>query len=212
MNNRQLKRHETLLNLTTQTALGSPDSRPDGLGLPPDPTAIADPRIFVLSEAIKQTLDSSFTGLQSTLTAISTQMERLASRPSPFHAHGAGSRISHRTPTSARARVSPRRQRAATLADGSPSPSSQSGGGGGGGLPDCRGNIPQEDEDSDDAVSLLPAEHIPLPAMAQKESRFRVYQDIINNTSEALASPLQKIWLRVLMPHIIRHLWLRPPR
>ena len=131
MNNRQLKRHETLPNLTTQTALGSPDSRPDGLGLPPDPTAIADPRIFVLSEAIKQTLDSSFTGLQSTLTAISTQMERLASRPSPFHAHGAGGRISLRTPTSARARVSPRRHRAATSADGSPSPSSQSGGGGG---------------------------------------------------------------------------------
>ena len=66
MNNRQLKRHDTLPNLTTQTALGSSDSRPDGLGLPHDPTAIADPRIFVLSEAIKQTLDSSFTGLQST--------------------------------------------------------------------------------------------------------------------------------------------------
>ena len=51
-----------------------------------------------------------------------------------------------------------------------------------GGLPDRRGNIPQEDEDSDDAVSLLPAEDIPLPAMAQKESKFRVYQDIINKT------------------------------
>ena len=72
MNNRQLKRHDTLPNLTTQTALGSPDSRPDGLDLPPDPTAIADPWNFVLSEAIKQTLDSSFTGLQSTLIAIST--------------------------------------------------------------------------------------------------------------------------------------------
>ena len=72
MNNRQLKRHDTLPNLTeTQTDLGSPDSRHDGLNLPPDPTAIADPRIFMLSEAIKWTLDSSFTGLQSTLTAIS---------------------------------------------------------------------------------------------------------------------------------------------
>ena len=39
--------------------------------------------------------------------------------------------------------------------------------------PDRRGNIPQEDEDSDDAVSLLPAEEIPLPAMAQKESKSR---------------------------------------
>ena len=85
--------------------------------------------------------------------------------------------------------VGSRRHRAATSADGSPSPSSQSGGGGGG-LPDRRGNIPQEDEDSDDAVSLLPAEDIPLPGMAQKESKFRVYQDIINKTSEALASPL----------------------
>ena len=182
MNNRQLKRHDTLPNLTTQTYLGSPDSR-HGLSLPPDPTAIADPRIFMLSEAIKQTLDSSFTGLQSTLTAISTLMERIASRPSPFHAHGAGGRISLRTPTSARTRVSPRRHRAATSADGSPSPSSHR-------LPDRRGNIPQEDEDSDDAISLLPAEEIPLPAMAQKESKFRVYQDIINKTSEALASPL----------------------
>ena len=62
--------------------------------------------------------------------------------------------------------------------------------GGGGGLPDRRGNIPQEDEDSDHAVSLLPAEEIPLPAMAQKESKFRIYQDTINKTSEALASPL----------------------
>ena len=187
MNNRQLKRHDTLPILPeTQTDLGSPDSRHDGLSLPPDPTAIADPRIFMLSEAIKQTLDSSFTGLQSTLTAISTQMERIASRPSPFHAHGAGGRISLRTPTSARTRVSPRRHRATTSADGSPSPSSQSGGS----LPDRRGNIPQEDQDSDDAVSLLPAEEIPLPAMAQKESKFRVYQDTINKTSEALASPL----------------------
>ena len=85
MNNRQLKRHDTLPNLTeTQTDLGSPDSRHDGLNLPYDPTAIADPRIFMLSEAIKRTLDSSFTGLQSTITAISTQMERIASRPSPF--------------------------------------------------------------------------------------------------------------------------------
>ena len=100
MNNRQLKRHDTLPDLTTQTDLGSPDSRHDGLSLPPEPTAIADPRIFMLSEAIKQMLDSSFTGLQSTLTAISTQMERIASRPSPFHAHGAGGRISLRTPTS----------------------------------------------------------------------------------------------------------------
>ena len=67
-------------------------------------------------------------------------------------------------------------------------PANRGGGGGGGGLPDRRGNIPQEDEDSDDAVSLLPAEEIPLPAMAQKESKF--YQDTITKTSEALASPL----------------------
>ena len=122
MNNRQLKRHDTLPNLTTQPDLGSPDSRHDGLSLPPDPTAIADPRIFMLSEAIKQTLDSSFTGLQSTLTAISTQIERTASIPLPFHAHAAGSRISLRTPTSARTRVSPCRHRAATSADGSHRP------------------------------------------------------------------------------------------
>ena len=107
MSNRQLRRHETLPNLTAQDDLGTPDSRHDGLGLPHHPTDIADPRIFMLSEAIKQTLSSSFTGIQSTLTDISTQMERIASRPSPFHAHRANDRISLRTPTSTRARVSP---------------------------------------------------------------------------------------------------------
>ena len=74
----QIRRHETLPDLTTQDDLGVPDSRHDGLGLPSHPTDIADPRIFILSEVIKQTPSSSFTGLQSTLTAISTQMERIA--------------------------------------------------------------------------------------------------------------------------------------
>ena len=134
----QLRRHETLPDLTTRDDLGAPHSRHDGL--PPPPTDIADPRIFMLSEAIKRTLSSSFTGLQSTLTDISTQMERIISRPSPFHAHRADDMISFRTPTSTRVGVSPRRHRAATSADGSPSPSSHSGGGGG--LPDRRGNIP----------------------------------------------------------------------
>ena len=69
----QLRRHETLPDLSTPDELGVPDSR-HGLGLPSHPTDIADPRIFMLSEAIKQTLSSSFNGLQSTLTAISTQM------------------------------------------------------------------------------------------------------------------------------------------
>ena len=63
------------------------------------------------------------------------------------------------------------------------------GGEGGGVLPGCRGNIPQEDEDSD-AVSLLPAEDIPLPILPQMGSKFRVFQDSINKTSEPLASPL----------------------
>ena len=108
-----------------------PDSCHDGLGLPSHPTDIADPWIFMLSEAIKQTLSSSFNGLQSTLTTISTQMERIASRPSPIHASRADDRISLRTPTSTCARVSPCRHRIATSADGSPSPSSHSVGGGG---------------------------------------------------------------------------------
>ena len=119
----QLRRHETLPDLSTPDDLGIPDSRHDGLGLPSHPTDIADPHIFMLSEAIKQTLSSSFNGLQSTLTAISTQMERIASRPSPIHAPRADDRISLRTPTSTRARVSPCRHHAATSADGSPSPS-----------------------------------------------------------------------------------------
>ena len=58
-----------------------------------------------------------------------------------------------------------------------------------GGLPDRRGNIPQEDEDSD-AVSLLPMEDIPLPILPRLGSKFRVFQDSINKTSEQLASPL----------------------
>ena len=138
---KQLKRHDTLPNLM-QDDLGSPD-RNDGLVLSPHPPAdIVDPQIFMLSEAIKSTLTSSFTGLQSTLTDISAQMERIASRPSSFHAHRADNRISIRTPTSTHTRVSPRRHHAATSADGSPAPSSQSGGGG---LPDHRGNVSQED-------------------------------------------------------------------
>ena len=60
-----------------------------------------------------------------------------------------------------------------------------------GGLPDCRGNIPQEDEDSN-AVSLLPAEDIPLPILPQMGRKFRVFQDSINKTSEPLASPLPR--------------------
>ena len=144
----------------------------------------------MLSEAIKQTLSSSFSGLQSTLTDISTQMERIASRPSPIHAHRADDRISLRTPTSTHARVSPRRHRAATSADGSPSPSSHGGGGGGGGVFQIVGETyPQEDEDSD-AVSLLPAEDIPLPILPKTGSKFRVFQDSINKPSEPLASPL----------------------
>ena len=70
----QLRRHETLPDLSTQDDLGVPDCLHDGLGLPSHPTDIADPRIFMLSEVIKQTLSSSFSGLQSTLTDISTQM------------------------------------------------------------------------------------------------------------------------------------------
>ena len=59
-------------------------------------------------------------------------------------------------------------------------------GGGGGGLPDNRENISQEDEGSDsDAISLLPAEDIPVLPL---ESKFRVFQNNINKTS--LASPL----------------------
>ena len=83
----QLRPHETLPDLSTPDDLGVPDSRHDGLGLPSHPTDIADPRISLFSEAIKQPLSSSFNGLQSTLTAISTQMERIASRPWPIHAH-----------------------------------------------------------------------------------------------------------------------------
>ena len=101
----------------------------------------------MLSEAIKNTLESSFTGPQSTLTDISAHMEKIASRPSPFHAQRADDRISTRTPPSAHTSVStsrhraatsadgspPRRHRADISADGSPTPSSQYGGGGGGG-------------------------------------------------------------------------------
>ena len=182
---KQLKHHDTLPNLL-QDDLGSPDSN-DGLVLSPQnpPADIADPQISMLSEAIKSTLTSSFTGLQSTLTDISAQMERIASRPSSFHAHRADDRISIRTPTSTHTRVSPRHHRAATSADASPAPSRQSRGGG---LPGQRGNVSQEDEDSD-AISLHPAEDIPITILPQ-ESKFRVFQNIINKTSEELASPL----------------------
>ena len=88
---------------------------------------------------------TAVTGLWSTLTDISAQMEKIASRPSPFHAHRADDMISTRTPPSTHTSVSasrhraatsadgspPRRHRADILADGSPTPSGQYGGGGG---------------------------------------------------------------------------------
>ena len=162
---KRLKRHETIPNLTADDGIESPH-----------PLGIADPQFFMLSEAIKNTLESSFTGLQSTLTNISTQMERMASRPSSFHAQRADDRISIRTPSSTHTRVSasrhhaatsadgspPRHHRADNSADGSPAPSIQYGGGGGD-LPDVRGDISQEDEgNASDAISLLPAEDIPV--------------------------------------------------
>ena len=112
---KRLKRHETIPNLTADD-VASPE---DGIESP-HPLGIAEPRIFMLSEAIKNTLESSFTGLQSTLTNISTQMERITSRPSSFHAQRADARISIRTSSSTHTRVSASRQRAATSADGSP--------------------------------------------------------------------------------------------
>ena len=68
-----LKCHETLPNLTEDGG----DSPEDGLALSSPPLRIVDPRIFMLSEAIKNTLESSFTGLRSTLTDISAQMEKI---------------------------------------------------------------------------------------------------------------------------------------
>ena len=62
----QLRRHETLPDLTTQDDLGAPDCRHDGLGLPPHPTDIVDPHIFMLLEAIKQSLSSSFMIVRTT--------------------------------------------------------------------------------------------------------------------------------------------------
>ena len=120
---KQLKRHETLQNLTEDGY----DSPEDGLELSPHPLNIADPQIFMLSEAIKNTLESSFTRLQSTLTDISAQMEKIALRPSPFHAQRANDRISTRTSPSTHTRVIFRR-----TAPQCP-PANMEGGGGGGG-------------------------------------------------------------------------------
>ena len=113
-------------------------------------------------------------------------------------AHRADNRISTRTPPSTHTSVSRQPSscrylgrrlpsslyRADILADGSPTPSGQYGWGGGG-LPDNRENISQEDGGSDsDAISLLPAEDIPgLP----QESKFRVFQNNINKTSELIS-------------------------
>ena len=128
-------------------------------------------------------------------------MEKIAPRPSPFHAQRADDRISTRTPPSTHTSVSTSHHRAPTSADGSPprhhcadisadgspTPYSQYGGGGGG-LPDNREKISQEDEGGEgDAISLLPAEDIPV---LPQESKFRVFQNNINKTSESLASPL----------------------
>ena len=60
--------------------------------------------------------------------------------------------------------------------------------GGGGDLPDVRGDLSQEDEgNASDAISLLPAEDIPV---VPQESNFRAFQNTINKNSESFASPL----------------------
>ena len=58
----------------------------------------------------------------------------------------------------------------------------------GGDLPDVRGDISQEDEgNASDAISLLPAEDIPV---VPQERKFRAFQNTINKNSESFASPL----------------------
>ena len=81
--------------------------------------------------------------------------------------------------------MSASRHRADNSADGYPKPSIQYGGGD---LPDVRGDISQEDEgNASDAISLLPAEDIPV---VPQESKFRAFQNTINKNSESFASPL----------------------
>ena len=111
---KRLKRHETLPNLTEDGG----DSPEDGLAL--SSPAYSRPTDFYVVEAIKNTLESSFTGLRSTLTDISAQMEKIALKPSPFHAHRADDRISTRTPPSTHTSVSASHHRAATSEDGFP--------------------------------------------------------------------------------------------
>ena len=180
---KRLKRHETLPNSTEDGG----DSPEDGLALSSPPLHIADPRIFMLSEAVKNTLESSFTGLRSTLRYFHTNGKNCIESPLghlPLLACPPAIIVTLPRGTAPYlAVIVPIFWRAAPQC-----PPANMEGGGGGGLPDNRENISQEDEGSDsDVISLLPAEELPgLP----QESKFRVFQNIITKTSESLASPL----------------------
>ena len=152
----------------------------------------------MLSEAIKNTLESSFTGLQS---QIFPHKWKNSIKNFAISCPIIGSQLEHlpllilECPPAV---IMPLPQWTAPLlavivpifrlmAPQRP-PANVEGGGGGGGGPDNRENISQEDEGSDsDAISLLPAEDIPVLPLG---SKFRVFQNNINKTSESLASPL----------------------
>ena len=169
-----LRHHETLSNLLQDDDLGSSVSRHDGNTLSNMQLDIADPRIFMISDTIWNTIRTSFEGLESNLKSISTSMERIASDPSSYHAHRADVGISTRAPR-ARGVPSPT-YHASSSADGSPTPSSKTEGGD---PPDGRGQeAPQGDEDID-AVSLHPRDDT---TFTTREKQIQSFPRYVYNT------------------------------
>ena len=77
-----LRRHKTVSDLSTKN--GSDDQENVDLSVPS--SDISDPRIFMISEAISRSLQSSFKGLETTIENLSKDIHRLASASSSKHA------------------------------------------------------------------------------------------------------------------------------
>ena len=77
-----LRRHKTVSDLSTQD--GSDDQENVDLSVPS--LDISDPGIFMITEAISHSLQSSFKGLGTTIGNLSKDIHRLASASSSKHA------------------------------------------------------------------------------------------------------------------------------
>ena len=85
----KLRREKGVLNLTLdedETSAGQVDT-PEEVNSPPDKslvTDISDPRILILSSAMKDTLSTSLSELNSTISSLATNSQTFSEKFSPM--------------------------------------------------------------------------------------------------------------------------------